>query len=331
MRLGPWPILPATEARDRCLEVLRGLYKGERPAKALKPRSSPTLSTVLAEYLSARSLGAKSAADLRSVITVHGGNWSDRPIDQLDAQEVATKYRGIASKSLAPANRLLAAISALTRYARAAHGVGDDTLIQRVRALLGGTETVAARDVVIPDDKQQAWAQALAGESAQIGRYFRALMLTGLRANEPRKLPRSGWDSDNGSIFIATTKNGKAHRLCVGTALKGLIDDELAVAAQDGCLFDVPVKVYSAACGRVGAAIGIDWHLHDLRRTFATVATRAGIEASMVKRLMNHSSAGNVTEHHYVRLNPEDLRPAMQAVEGRLLELWAGIAGGGLQ
>jgi integrase len=283
----------------------------------------PTLAAVLIEYLAARKLSTKSSADLRSVIGVHGTAWADKPIDGLEARAVATRYRAVAAVSPGQGVRLLAALSALTRFAHAAHGVGDATLIQRVRALLGGTEEVVARDVVIPDDVQGEWAKAVAGESVQVARYFRALMFTGLRANELRKLPRSGWDGDAGVINIATTKNGKPHALPTGTALRALIDEEARSTADDACLFDVPVKVYRAACERVGGAVGIDWHLHDMRRTFATVATRAGVDAGMVKRLMNHSTSGDVTAHHYVRLNVEDMRPSMQIVETRLHALWA--------
>jgi len=322
VRLGRWPIVTAEDARDQCLTTLRRLYKGE-PVKLAKPATVPTLATVLAEYLAARKLGTKAAADLRSVIGVHAAAWQGKPIDALDARAVAARYRAIATASPAPANRLLAALSALTRYAHAAHGVGDAGLIQRVRSLLGATEEVAARDVVIADDVQGKWARALAGEPARVVRYFKALMLTGLRANELRKLPRSGWDSDAGVIFVAHTKNSKPHSIPAGAALRALIDAEATDTAEGGCLFDVPVKVYRAACERIGESVGFAWHLHDLRRTFATVATRAGVDAGMVKRLMNHSTSGDVTAHHYVKLNVEDMRPAMQTIEKRLHALWA--------
>ena len=317
VRLGPWPIVGASEARDQCLATLRRLYRGEA-VKVVKAATAPTLSAVLSEYLTARKLSTKSSADLRSVIGVHAAAWADKPIDALEARAVATRYRAIAATSPAPANRLLAALSALTRYCHAAHGVGDATLIQRVRSLLGGTDEVAARDVVIPDDMQGKWAKALTGESAQVARYFRALTLSGLRANELRKLPRSGWDGAASVLSIATTKNGKRHSLPVGVALRSLIETEASATADGACLFDVPVKVYRAACERVGAAVGFDWHLHDLRRTFATVATRAGVDAGMVRRLLNHSTSGDVAAKHYVKLNVEDMRPAMQTIETRL-------------
>lgn len=323
LRLGRWPVVGADDARDQCLTALRRLYRGES-LKLAKATVSPTLAVVLDEYLTSRQISKKSAADLRCVIGVHGAAWVDRPITELEARAVATQYRVVAAKSLGQAIRLLAALSALTKYSCAAHGVGDATLIQRARSLLGGTQDVAARDVVIPDEQQGKWSAAVGGELAQVARYFRALMLTGLRANELRGLAPTGWASGERVIHIGTTKNGKPHMVCAGDALAALMDAEAAFVGKGAALFTIPVKVYRAACERVGEAVGLDWHLHDLRRTFATVATRAGIDAGTVKRLMNHSTAGDVTAHHYIKLHINDMRASMQIVEARLLELWQG-------
>ena len=320
VRLGPWPIVGA-EARQQCLTALQRLYRGE-PVKVTKPTASPTLAVVLTEYLASRQIRRKSAADLRSVIAVHAVAWANKPITDLDARAVATQYRLVAAKSLGQAIRLLAALSALTKYSCAAHGVEDATLVQRARSLLGGTDDVAARDVVIPDELQAKWFAAVDCESPQVSRYFKALMLTGLRANELRGLPVSGWNAEAQVINIGKTKNGKPHVVCAGESLAALMDAEAAHVADGKAMFPIPIKVYGAACARVGAAVGVSWKLHDLRRTFATVATRAGIDAAMVKRLMNHSTAGDVTQHHYVKLHVEDMRASMQIIEGRLHEMW---------
>lgn len=322
VRLGPWPVVSADEARDKCLTALRALYRGES-SKAVRPKTAPTVAAVLTDYLSARTLAAQSSSDLRSVVAVHASAWTDRPIDELDARAIAKRYKTVAAESPSAANRLLSALSALTRYSQAAYGVGDATLIQRVRALLGGVEQVGARDVVIPDPLQGAWSRAVANESQQLGRYLRCLMLTGFRANELRKLPLTGWSVTESSISIATTKNGKPHTLSAGALLQSLMNEEAATVGELGLMFDIPEKVYRAACDRIGKAIGIDWHLHDLRRTFATTAARSGTDGSTLKRLMNHSTSGDVTARHYVKFTLDDLRPAMQCIEGRFAEMWA--------
>lgn len=333
LRLGPWPVVTTDDARDKCLAALRCIWRGER-VKAERPATAPTLSTVLTEYLAARKLGTQAGADLRSVIRKHAGDWAEGPIDTIDARDVAKRYRSIAAEQPAQANRLLGALSALTRYAHAAHGVGDAGLVQRVRALLGGTEQLEARHVVIPDALHATWCRATDLESPQVARYFKALLLTGMRANELRRLPCTGWDSAAGVVMVARTKNGKPHALPVGPALRKLLDEEASAATvirvrgggsadDERRLFDIPEKVYRAACGRIGTAIGVDWHLHDLRRTFATVATRCGVDGATVKRLMNHATTGDVTAKHYVQRTVDDLRPAMQTIEAQFVSLWA--------
>jgi integrase len=310
---------------------LRRLWRGEpgkleAPTVAATATLAPTLRAILAEYLESRSLSHSANADLRSIVKKHAALWIDKPIDALEPRSIAQKYRTLASDHPAPANRLLGALSALAKYAHAAHGVGDANVIVRARSLLGATEKVEARDVVIGDDVQAAWAKAVSAEAAPVRRYLRALMLTGLRANELRKLPRDGWDTDSAVLRIAMTKNGKSHSLPCGDVLRKLLDDEVKASSDAACLFNVPVKVYRAACDRIGKAIGFDWHLHDIRRSFATVATRAGVDAGMVKRLMNHSANGDVTQRHYIRLDIEDLRPSMKTVETYLTALWADSA-----
>jgi integrase len=344
VRLGPWPILSTDEARHLCLEALRRLWRGEAPtnpaptttpaaAAAAAALAAPTLANVLGEYLGSRRLSASATADLRSVINKHAAAWADKPVDALEPRAVAQRYRLVALTSPAPAQRLLGALSALTKYAHAAHGVGDPNLIVRTRALLGATKAVEARDVIICDAKQGDWHKAVMSEGPAVSRYLRALMLTGLRANELRRAPPTRWDAGDRAWCVETTKNGKPHALPCGPALQALIEEEASAAmavaskkAVDPRLFDVSVKAYRGACERVSTAIGIDWHLHDLRRTFATAATRTGIDSGMVKRLMNHSAGGDVTAKHYVRLSVEDLRPAMERVELHLVALWAGRA-----
>jgi integrase len=64
---------------------------------------------------------------------------------------------------------------------------------------------------------------------------------------------------------------------------------------------------------------GVDFSLHDLRRTFATVATEIGVPPYLLKKLLNHRS-GDVTEG-YVISTSEILRGPMKKVASRLMDL----------
>ncbi|MBS0441187.1 MAG: integrase family protein [Proteobacteria bacterium] len=322
VRLGRFPVLTVDQARDECLTVLRRLYAGKPAVEAPGTRAAPTLAKTLDEYITMRHLGTKATADLRSVIRVHAKAWADQPIDRLDASAVARYYRKLAEAHPGPANRLLAALSALTRFSAASQGGGDAALISKVKALLGGASTVKARDVVIPDDRQREWAAQVDRHPSGIARYLKALMLTGMRANELRCMPRAGWDETAGVIRVAHTKNGKPHALPVGPELRKLLKAETSEGDADAPLFNVAEDDYRAAVDAIGAAVGIAFHLHDLRRTFGTVAVRLGLDAFTVKRLMNHSAGSDVTAKHYVKLDVEDLRPAMKRIEAHVVGLW---------
>jgi integrase len=65
----------------------------------------------------------------------------------------------------------------------------------------------------------------------------------------------------------------------------------------------------------------LKWSLHDLRRSWASVAAAVGINRFHQDLLMNHElEAGDVTAG-YIALGSEDLRPSQQAITDRLREL----------
>jgi integrase len=53
---------------------------------------------------------------------------------------------------------------------------------------------------------------------------------------------------------------------------------------------------------------------HDLRRTFATYASRLDISYYKLKHLLGHSVKGDVTGAHYVQVSVEDLVPEMEKI-----------------
>jgi integrase len=63
----------------------------------------------------------------------------------------------------------------------------------------------------------------------------------------------------------------------------------------------------------VTQASGVTFCIHDLRRTFATLAESLDIPGYALKRLLNHADAGDVTSGYLV-ITPERLREPMQKV-----------------
>ena len=71
---------------------------------------------------------------------------------------------------------------------------------------------------------------------------------------------------------------------------------------------------------QVAKASGISVTIHDLRRTFITVAESCDIPVYALKGLVNHSMGTDVTAG-YVVAGPERLRAPMQKVTDRFKEL----------
>ena len=67
-------------------------------------------------------------------------------------------------------------------------------------------------------------------------------------------------------------------------------------------------------------ASGVTFTLHDLRRTFITVAESLDIPAYALKRLLNHKMTQDVTAG-YIVMDVERLRTPMQKITDHLLKL----------
>ena len=80
-----------------------------------------------------------------------------------------------------------------------------------------------------------------------------------------------------------------------------------------------PIRDIDDARNRVIGESGIDFSIHDFRRTFATVATEIGVPHYLLKKLLNHRS-GDVTEG-YVVSTAEILRGPMKKIAARTMEL----------
>jgi integrase len=66
-------------------------------------------------------------------------------------------------------------------------------------------------------------------------------------------------------------------------------------------------------------ASGIDFTLHDLRRTFSTIAESLDIPAYAIKRLLNHKMPSDVTAG-YIVMDVERLREPMQKITDYILK-----------
>jgi integrase len=65
---------------------------------------------------------------------------------------------------------------------------------------------------------------------------------------------------------------------------------------------------------------GLTFMLHDLRRTFITIAESLDISYAALKRLLNHSDGNDVTGG-YLQITTDRLRDPMERISTKLMEL----------
>ena len=75
----------------------------------------------------------------------------------------------------------------------------------------------------------------------------------------------------------------------------------------------------------VTKASGVRFTVHDLRRTFITIAEGLDISAYALKRLMNHKMNGDITAG-YIVADVERLRKPMQQITEYILKCMSAIA-----
>jgi len=188
---------------------------------------------------------------------------------------------------------------------------------------------VAKRDrLVLPQTKarknpiraEHLGEWVLAARATEGGDYFLFQLLSGLRTveisgdeygNEPIRV--RDVDLTAARIIVKNTKNRSDHELL-------LSKQALAIArhAMEGKRKDDPL--FSNGSRRVLEAINTAAGLaprahspHDLRSTFATIAHEL-VPILTTRRMLNHSSGGDVTAVHYVSPSDTALRAGWQAV-----------------
>lgn len=263
-------------------------------------------------------------------------SWLDIPMADIDENMVADRQLAISSasgprgKGEAAANQAMRVLRTLFNFAMETYKDSDKTavitsnpvLTLKARRLWNKN---VAREDVLEDDQLAAWYQAVTQLENETTRDLLLVCLfTGLRRSEACKLKweRVRLSGDKPILVIPKedTKIGVEHRLPLSDFVLELLKNRDRVRKiGNPYVFpgEKPGSHLVEPKGVIAKVIDeskIDFSCHTLRRTFGTVAARLDISYAKHKKLMAHSTKGDVTSHHYTRLTEEDLREPMQKI-----------------
>jgi len=164
----------------------------------------------------------------------------------------------------------------------------------------------------IPLERISGWWKALdLAANPPTRDYLRFLVLTGARVSEPKKVLVSDCDMIAARLTIRDTKNRKDHIVLFSRQVAAIVKRNIAGKKPEDPLFVLADGKKTIAT--IVERSGTEFRAKDLRSTFASIAA-ALVSAYVLKGMMNHSNAGDVTGTNYVRTDDVALRAGWQAV-----------------
>jgi integrase len=286
-----------------------------------------TVGQAFEEYLGARrELKPSSVAIYRSVFNRAMVDWFDRPLASITADAVLKRHAELSERSgPALANLAMRIAGAVFTFAMAKYvdEEGEPILLRNpVKALStfrSWNRSERPQTVIKAHELPRWWQGVHALENRTAADYLAFVLLTGLRRREAAGLTWKEIDFSGRSLTIAAsrTKKSKHHTLPLGPFVMAMLERRRA-ASTDARVFppgrgDASTIQPTFFAEKVAAASGVKFTIHDLRRTFSTVAESLDTPAYALKRLLNHVD-GDVTGG-YLIINTERLRRPMEAIE----------------
>lgn len=338
--LGKASQLTPTDARKKAQKLLANMAAGKDPTieKAKRKIKGATLEEVLDHYLSVRNLKPNTVRAYRSMIPRCLGDWLELPVVAISREMVEQRHAGLRRKTKqgttgeAQANTVMHMLGTLLNFAAANYEIDGKPiiLVNPVKRLSNNRQWYPhrRRQSIIPDHKLPAWYSAVMELRHQkVKDYLMLLLLTGLRRNEGATLRWEDIDFQSKVVTIRAelAKNGNEHRLPLSDYLHEMLhrrylergNSEYVFPGQGGKHHMVDSDHVIEG---VAAKAECPFILHDLRRTFLTLAERLALPYVVLKKLANHSGR-NDTTFGYLVVDVERLREPMQMITNEFLRL----------
>ena len=330
--LGKYPTMTAEKARTEAKKGIGKLAEGidtvkEKREKAIK---SVTLGEVFTAFIDSRQLKAKTVIDYRGVMNNIYPDWQKLPITDITRDAVEHRHKKVgAERGEAYANLGARTLRSVLNYAGAKYetGKGLSLLPENPVKRISQTRSwykVKGRTGHLKSHQLQIWFDAvLSIDNETIRDYLIFVLLTGCRKNESAKLQWTDIDLTDKSYVLRDPKNGRPMQLPLSDYLVDMLTVRKANSNSVFVFFGSGKHGYLVEPKRQIAKIvektGLPFGMHDLRRSFVTIAESLDISSFAVKTLINHRLGDDVTSG-YIQMNVERLRKPMQTITDFILK-----------
>lgn len=320
--IGRHPIISLSDARTEAKRLL-----AERTLGKIRPTSLPYEEAVK-RFLSSCEQRNKprTVSDYRRILKRHF-KFGRKHLCDITPREVAARIERL-NETPSEANHAHVTAKVFFNWARRSHYIDRSPL----EGTLPPARTLARERVLDDAELAAVFRTALEGDDA-FSNIVALLVLTGCRRGEIAALR---WEHiDNKVSLVALpasmTKNGRAHTFPYGKLTARVFKrvprvSEYLFPASRSKVRGKPTTVFNGwgkAKSDFDKACGVDFHLHDLRRTFATNMAALGTPVHVTEKLLNHVSgtisgvAAVYNRHTYL----DEMREAIRLWEAKLRTL----------
>lgn len=329
-------------ARREAHRILGSMALGANPIDQKKEAraKSVTLRQAFDDLLEARkAMKERTVKDYRYHMGKYFHDWLSKPVNAISKDMVEKRHRLVGEKhGAAQGNLSMRYLRSIFNFAagRYEDSKGQSLIIEnpvrrlsqtrawfevkRKRSFLRAHELGAFLDAL---DKLRQEAAGGYKTTDTTPDYLELILFTGLRRNEAARLKWADVDLKARTLVIHDPKNHLPLTLPLSDHINDLLvrrhekrgDSEFVFSGEGEGGYLVEPK---RQMNKVKAMSGIEFSIHDLRRTFATVADGLELSGYALKRLLNHAQGGDVTAG-YIGDDIERLRLPMQRIADAIL------------
>ncbi|WP_424547042.1 tyrosine-type recombinase/integrase [Shinella zoogloeoides] len=285
-----------------------------------------TLADAFDTFFAARpQLSAHTVQNYTRTAKLYLKAWRKKPINEITRQMVLKRHQELSAEiGKTTANNVMRHLRSVYNFAAATHDEFPPNPVQ-ILTQARAWHREQRRQTLVTALDLPSWWKAVMAEPEHSRDFLLMALFTGMRRGELMALRWDNVDLKARTLHLPKTKNGDPLNLPLSTFLAELLTERFERADASPYVFPGPGKgghlvETKKFLLRVSAGSGVSFTLHDLRRTFITIAESLDVPYYALKRLLNHRATGDVTGG-YIVVNAERLRGPVEQVAKRILEL----------
>ena len=339
--LGRYPEMTIQIARKQAIKALNSISEGVNPNNKDKEVliQNISLGQVFSDYIRSRGTNLKdnTKKGYISAFNNYLKDWEGKPIAEITRDMVEKKHRTITKQSPTRANTVMRQLRAYFNYAMGEYEDSDGNPIfihnpvSRLSHIKAWNREKRKQTIIKTYDLKKWYDTVMELPQHQLNNkqpntaevcrdLFLFILFTGLRRREASTLMWDNIDFKDHSLTIEDTKNHEAHSLPLTPFLLEVLGRRKSDSPYifQGTTPDKPLNDPKKQLDKVRKISGVYFNLHDLRRTFITIAESLDINSYALKQLLNHKDQRDVTGG-YIITDMERLREPMNKITDYIL------------